>query len=81
MEIVILMASAAAFLILTAKKRKLIEFAQMRVPRKSAKLLSCDFCLSFWLNVILSIVLFFITKDATILLYCFVATPITRFLL
>lgn len=49
--------------------------------RKINKMLNCDFCISFWVNVICSAVLFLLSRDAEVAVYPFLATPITRVLL
>lgn len=46
-----------------------------------SKMLACDFCLSFWLSFIISLVLFVITDNESYLFIPFISTPITRILL
>ena len=45
-----------------------------------AKMLDCDFCLGFWLSVIISITMVLITLDPTYIYVPVLATPIIRFL-
>ena len=44
------------------------------------KMLECDFCLGFWLSVIISITMVLITLDPSYFCVPVFATPITRFL-
>ena len=44
------------------------------------KMLECDFCLGFWLSVIISIIMVLVTLDPLYLLVPVFATPITRML-
>ena len=45
------------------------------------KMLECDFCLGFWLSVIISIIMVLITLDPSYFCVPVFATPITRFLI
>ena len=45
-----------------------------------AKMLDCDFCLGFWLSVIISIAMVLITLDTSYFYAPVFATPIIRFL-
>jgi hypothetical protein len=45
-----------------------------------AKMLDCDFCLGFWLSVIISIAMVLITLDPSYIYVPLFATPIIRFL-
>lgn len=77
----LLVAALAAFVILLITKAGGREFVQVNACRTLARLFSCDFCLSFWLCLILSLILFLITKDPKALLTPFFSTPLTRILL
>ncbi len=46
-----------------------------------AKMLDCDFCLGFWLSVIISIAMVLITLDPSYFCVPVFATPIIRFLI
>ena len=46
-----------------------------------AKMLDCDFCLGFWLSVIISTVMVLITLDPSYFYVPVFATPIIRFLI
>ena len=81
MGAVILTGLFSAFLILFVSKIGGREYVQMYGNKFLSRLFGCDFCLSFWFNLILSIILYIFVKDATVLLYCFVSTPITRVLI
>ena len=46
-----------------------------------SKMFSCDFCLSFWVSVIVSFGAYFALRDIAILAIPFLSTPLTRTLL
>lgn len=77
-----LLALFAAFLIHLSSKWGLREKGQIYAPRLISEALSCDFCISFWVCLLLSAILYiFVSKDLTVLFYPVFATPITRLLL
>ncbi len=82
---IIIIALLVAFIILFANKSeiriKLRDFCDEHKMPLIAKMLDCDFCLSFWAGVILSIAFAIATKDISCILIPFLSTPITRFLL
>jgi len=45
-----------------------------------AKMLECDFCLGFWLSVLISVIMVLITLDPAYFLAPIFTAPITRFL-
>jgi|WetSurMetagenome_2_1015567.scaffolds.fasta_scaffold35696_2 hypothetical protein len=72
----------SAYLIALISKINLRNLIIERVPSKLiSELFSCDFCLSFWVNLLISIMITIYTKDIRNLLICIFATPITRILL
>ena len=78
----VICALLAAFVLLFIKKIGLLEFWQTRVKSDLLyKLLTCDFCLSFWTNVFLSVVFGLVAKEVAFVLTPFAAAPITRKLL
>lgn len=87
MEIVIFLALAiiiamlCAFCLILMRKWEIIEYVQVNGNEFFAKMFSCDFCLSFWASVIVSIIFAVSMQDIRILLMPFVTTPITRFVL
>lgn len=75
-------ALTACFCILLTKKIGLIDkIVETSKSKLIAELFSCDFCLSFWTSLIVSIVIAFIFNDITYLSYAILAAPATRFLL
>ena len=75
---VCVMASLSAFTLLLLVKWKVIEWMQVHGNDFLSKMANCDFCLSWWVNVILSIILFAVTLDVTVLAVPFCATMLTR---
>lgn len=57
---------------------KVIELSPLKL---FSKLFDCDFCLSFWINVFVCIVLVIITANIALMVIPFLSTPITRILL
>lgn len=71
-------ASVSAFLLLLAVKWKVIEWMQVHGNDFFAKLANCDFCLSWWTNVLLAVAAFMVLGDSHLLLVPFVSTMLTR---
>ena len=78
---IILSSLWAAFTILLIGKLGWRDFVITYGPQKISQLFDCDFCLSFWLNVFYSLLMFAIMLDPLILIVPFVGAPITRKLL
>ena len=57
------------------------EWLQIHSNKFFNKLLNCDFCLSFWVNLFVSLCYITYTKDYSIWYYFIIATPITKKLL
>ena len=72
------MASLSAFVLLLLVKWKVIEWMQVHGNDFLSKMANCDFCLSWWVNVVLSVILFAVTLDVTVLAIPFVSTMLTR---
>lgn len=75
---VLLQASFATFLLLLAAKWKLIEWMQVHGNDFFAKMANCDLCLSWWINVVLTIIVFIAIGDTLLLSAPFFATAVTR---
>lgn len=71
-------ALVSAFALLLVKKWKIHEWVQLRAPLFFAEMFRCDFCLSWWFNVICCIAVVITMKDITYIIMPFMATPITR---
>lgn len=80
-KIVILISLISAFAIQLMKKTGIVEWMQVHGNRIIAELFSCDFCMSWWANVIICVLIWIVTGAYTILVVPFFATMITRFLL
>lgn len=80
-EIVILISLISAFAIQLTKKVGIAEWMQVHGNRIIAELFSCDFCMSWWANVIICVLIWIATGAYTILVVPFFATMITRSLL
>ena len=79
-EIILMVACAAAFVVLLVKKWGIAEWMQVHGDRILSELFSCDLCMSFWASVMISFALLCMTEDLTVLLVPIFTTPITRML-
>lgn len=80
----VLIACIAAFIVTLMHKWGAVEYMQVHAddfPEVVNKLFSCDFCLSWWVSVIISIVLAITMSYLLVLLCPFVATPVAKFIL
>lgn len=82
---IIMVALAAAFTILVLTKTGLRDKTRDAFDIKRivfmAKMIDCDFCLSFWLSLSICVSAAISTGDNTWLVIPIFSTPITRFLL
>lgn len=69
------------FLLLLAYKLGIIEWLQVHGGDVVSKLASCDFCMSWWLSVLLTLILFCFLGNSLLVVVPFLATPIARRLL
>ena len=70
-----------AFLLLLAYKVGLIEWMQVHGGKLISQMAQCDFCMSWWLSVIITLVVLCFTGDVMLLVVPFLSTPIARRLL
>ena len=77
----VLVALLAAFMVLLAYKWGVVEYLQVHGNEFISKMAHCEFCLSWWCCVFLSVVIIHHTGNFYLLLVPFMATPITRRLL
>ena len=77
----IFIACIASFIILFISKVNLRNFIIVRAPKIISKLFSCDFCLCFWISLILAIILAIIFNNINIIITPIISTPVARFLL
>lgn len=80
MEIILMVACAAAFVVLLIKKWGIAEWMQVHGDRILSELFSCDLCMSFWASVMISFALLCMTEDLEVLMVPVFSTPITRML-
>lgn len=74
----------SAFIILTLSKMGIRYWLRNQCDEIGftlvAKMLDCDFCLSFWLSLLISVVMVYITLDPSWFFIPVFATPIIRFI-
>lgn len=75
---VLIAASFSTFLLMLAVKWKMVEWIQVHGNDFFSKLANCDFCLSWWANVIVCFAAFVVLRDKMWLLVPFVSTMISR---
>ena len=78
---VILISAVSAFLILLMGKTGLRDIAIQRSPRLVSRLFECDFCLSFWTSVLVSLAVSIVTGDPAHMAAPVFTAPITRILI
>lgn len=74
----VVVALVAAFGLNLLRKWRVIEWVQVHGNDFFAKMFNCDFCLSFWAGLALSILCVFISGNPALLLVPFCSTMITR---
>ena len=79
-ELMILIALGAAFVVLLIKKWGIAEWVQVHGNGFFSKLFSCDLCMSFWAAVVLSILTAIMVGDVWLIFLPVFSTPITRML-
>lgn len=74
----IVIALSSAFIILLSHKIGLIEYL-VNIPNKFiSKLVQCNFCLSFWIALFISIIIIVLTKDLKYIFIPIISSPISR---
>lgn len=76
-----LVAMFAAFTLLFLRKIGIIERMQVHGNWFFSQMSRCDFCLSFWGNLILSIILVLVTNEMKYIFIPFFSTPLSRLVL
>lgn len=72
---------AAAFLLLLAYKLGIVEWLQVHGDVVVSKMAQCNFCMSWWLSVVITILLAVIMDNVALLCVPFISTTIARRLL
>lgn len=78
---IIVVALIAAFVLTLLRKWGVIEWVQIHGNDFFSKMFNCDFCLSWWTCVILSVLMLIMTGNPVLLGVPFCSTMITRVLL
>lgn len=78
---IVIVALLAAFVLSLLRKWGVIEWVQVHGNDFFAKMFNCDFCLSWWAGVVLSVVILILTGNPVLLGVPFCSTMITRKLL
>lgn len=71
----------AAFFITLGKKWGIVEYLQVHGSELISEMAHCDFCMSFWVCVVLSLFYALGTGDVMFIGIPFVGTMVSRFLL
>ncbi len=79
-ELMILIALGAAFVVLLIKKWGIAEWVEVNGNGFFSKLFSCDLCMSFWASVVLSVITAIGVGDVWLIFLPVFSTPITRML-
>ena len=74
----VIAATLSAYLLILAAKWKVVEWMQVKVWKWLSDLANCDFCLSWWVNVIVCLVAAVVTGDTMWIAVPFFATMLTR---
>jgi hypothetical protein len=77
----LLTGSLAAWIIMLAKKWGVLEWLQIHSNQFFNKLFGCDYCLSWWCSVAVSVTAAALTGDGHLLLVPFFSTMLSRRLL
>ena len=78
---IIIISGAAAWLLTLGRKWGVLEWLAVHSNAFFNQMFNCDFCMSWWTAVILSVAAYFLTRDVSVLIVPFVSTTITRRLL
>ena len=74
----VIAATLSAYLLILAAKWKVVEWMQVKGWKWLSDLANCDFCLSWWVNVIVCLVAAVLTGDTMWIAVPFFATMLTR---
>lgn len=78
---IIIISLLAGFVIMLLRKWGVVEWVQVHGNDFFSKMFSCDFCLSWWVSLTISVIVFLVTRDALVLSAPFGSTMLTRILL
>jgi hypothetical protein len=77
-EVSFLVACMVTFLLLLAHKVGLVEYLQVHGDKITSKMAQCDFCMSWWLAVIMMVAVVWVTADTHLMIIPLLSTPIAR---
>lgn len=75
----ILIPFISVFLLMLMRKWGFIEYLSVNGSNLISKMANCNFCLSFWINVLVVVILSFY-YDINLIISIMFATPITKYL-
>lgn len=75
---IIITALLSAFVILLITKIGLRDFVIEQGPKLISKMFNCDFCLSFWTNVFIALIMAASTGCLSFIIIPIFAAPVTR---
>lgn len=77
---VAIIALVASWVVLFIGKTGIREYAIVHSPKFLSEMFGCDFCLSWWICFVLSVLSMVFTGNAVHLLCAFCAAPLARFI-
>lgn len=77
---VMIVSSISAFIILFIAKVGILEHMQMSKYKLLSKMAQCDFCLSFWVCVLVTTIMIVLFRDPYLIIVPIMSTPLTRVL-
>ena len=81
LEYATMIALWVAFLLMLAYKLGIVEWMQINGNKFFSEMAHCDFCMSWWLSLIVTMMIMCFTCNLHLLVVPFIATPIARKLL
>lgn len=78
---IIITALISAFVILLITKIGLRDFIIEQGPKLISKMFNCDFCLSFWTNVFIALIMAASMECLSFIIIPILAAPVTRVLI
>lgn len=71
----------AAFCVLLAYKLGIVEWLQTHGSKKVSEMAHCDFCMCWWVSVVITAAVLVIMADPLMVFVPFIATPMARHLM
>jgi len=81
LEKVILLSLVVSFILAVYYKLNINEKMQQIDNKIIRELATCTFCLSFWLSLVICVMLAVVCKEITYIIYPFLISPIVRMML